>query len=217
MNESLVMFNKLREDLSDYLFHFTKGKDAYEVLQKILCEGRLYDMSNNGYICFTETPITMLPAFFEYINKQYKIPTIIAPYGIGIRKDLLFKAGARPVIYGLPDERAELPQKMQWRFVEMNLPTYDFSWLREWRIPVKSILLKPHYIVVVTNKTDEQLLFYKIKVDGDINEIDILLDDSKVDIKQIYRGISIEEIAEYNTKERLHDYLEEQQDIIDDE
>ena len=27
----------------------------------------------------------------------------------------------------------------------------------------------------------------------------------------------LEEIAEYNTKKRLDDYLEEQQDIIDDE
>lgn len=217
MNEALVMFNKLREDLSDYLFHFTKGEDAYEILQKILCEGKLRDMSNNGYICFTETPITMLPTFFEYINQHYKIPSIIAPYGIGIKKDLLFKAGARPVIYGLPDEKAELPQKIQWRFVEMNLPTYDFSWLREWRIPVKSIRLKPHYIIVVTNKVDEQLSFYDIKVNGDINEIDVLLDDSMVDIKQIYRGISIDEIAEYNTKGKLNDYLEEQQGIIDDE
>lgn len=217
MNESLLMFNKLREDLSDYLFHFTKGENAFEILSKILYEGKLCDMSNNGYICFTETPITMLPAFFNYIHQQYKVPKIIAPYGIGIKKDLLFKAGARPVIYGLPEEINELPPEMKWRFVEMNLPTYDFSWLREWRIPRRGILLKPHNIIVITNKADERLLFSEIKVNGDINDIDVLLDDSMIDIKQIYRGISIDEIAEYNTKEKSNNYLEEQQEVIDNE
>lgn len=204
MKESLVKFNELREDISDYLFHFTKGENAFEVLQQILYEGKLRDISNNGYICFTETPITMLPSFFEYIHNQYKIPTIIAPYGIGIRKDLLFKAGARPVIYDLPDAKQKLPKDMMWRFVKMNLPEYDFSWLREWRLPKKSIVFKPHHIIIITDKVDERLIFNEIKINDDINinEIDVFRDDSFIDIKPIYRGISIDEIAEYNTKKK---------------
>ncbi len=215
MNEALATFNQLREDLSDYLFHFTKGENAFETLQKILCEGKLCDMSGNGYICFTETPITMLPEFFKYIHRQYRIPTIIAPYGIGIKKDLLFRAGARPVIYGLPQEKNKFPEEMQWRFVKMDLPNYDYSWLREWRLPKRSLSFKPKHIIVVTFESDERSLFCELKLLGNYDNKNIL-DDSMIDIKYVYKGISIDEIETYNTKEKFRDYIEEQQEMIDE-
>lgn len=91
INQTLLKIRELREDISEYLFHFTKGEDAFETLQKILDEGKLRSFNEEKYICFTETPITMLSSFFKYVERIYSTPTIIAPYGIGIKKDVLFK------------------------------------------------------------------------------------------------------------------------------
>ena len=90
-NQTLKIINELREDISEYLFHFTKGEDAFETLQKILDEGKLRSFNEDRYICFTEAPITMLNGFFNFVERNYSAPTIIAPYGIGIKKIFFFK------------------------------------------------------------------------------------------------------------------------------
>ena len=90
-NQTLKIIRELREDISEYLFHFTKGKEAFETLQIILDEGKLRSFNEDRYICFTETPITMLSSFFKFVERNYSSPTIIAPYGIGIKKDILFQ------------------------------------------------------------------------------------------------------------------------------
>lgn len=46
-----------REDMSDFLFHFIKGPNAFETLSQILRDGAIKDIQNKGYICFTETPL----------------------------------------------------------------------------------------------------------------------------------------------------------------
>ncbi len=61
MNKTLQEILKSREDLSDYVFHFCKRHNAKEILKTILSEQKLRDISNKGYICFSESPITMLP------------------------------------------------------------------------------------------------------------------------------------------------------------
>ena len=118
-NKTLIIIRELREDISEYLFHFTKGNDAFETLQKILDEGKLRSFNEEKYICFTETPITMLGSFFNYVERTFSTPTIIAPYGIGIRKDVLFKKGARSVIYGTREEKKLLPK------INMLYPNYS--------------------------------------------------------------------------------------------
>lgn len=219
MNTSLVKFGELREDMSDYLFHFTKGEDACLTLEKILGERILRDINGNGYICFTEAPIHMLADFFKYICQQYKIPKIIAPYGIGIKKDLLFKKGARPVIYGTPDEKRLLSDELQWRHVDMNLPNYDFSWLREWRLKLKEgkigIRFSPDQVVVVTRTQDEQMLFREIEIDNPDGYEE--LDESMIEFKQIYRGFSFDEIDKYNTKRKIEDLFLQQLEIIEEQ
>ena len=214
-NETLKIIKKLREDISEYLFHFTKGEDAFETLQKILDEGKLRSFNDDRYICFTESPITMLCGFFKYVERTYSTPTIIAPYGIGIKKDILFLKGARPVIYGTRDEKKLLPEKLQWRHVNMNLPEYDFSWLREWRIKCNSIRFKPEHVIVITRTKDEQLLLHKVIIDNPDNYPEI--DESMIDFQRIYKGVSLEELD--NDVKNKHDLalsLENQEEEIEE-
>ena len=212
-NQTLKIINELREDISEYLFHFAKGNDAFETLQKILDEGKLRSFNKEKYICFTETPITMLGSFFKFVERTYSTPTIIAPYGIGIKKDVLFQKKARPVIYGTREEKKLLPEKLRWRHVDMNLPDYDFSWLREWRIKCNFIKFKPEHVIVITRTSDEQLLLHKVIIDNPDNYSEI--DESMVDFQRIYKGVSIEEIDSYvKNKHDLAGLLEDQQEEI---
>ena len=52
MNKTLVEILKSREDLSDYLYHFTKGAYAKQTLLKIADDKALKDVGNKGVICF---------------------------------------------------------------------------------------------------------------------------------------------------------------------
>ncbi len=96
MNQTLVKILQSREDISDYVFHFTKHHNAKETLSNILEEESIKDIKNSGYICFSESPLPLLPSMFQ-LFKKYKEP-MYAPYGIGIRKDIFWKMGGRPVI-----------------------------------------------------------------------------------------------------------------------
>jgi hypothetical protein len=214
MNSRIKIFNDIREDISDYLFHFTKGENALFTLEKIIADEAIKDVNNNGYICFTETPIYMFERYFKFIAKQYKVAKILAPYGIGIRRDWLFTKGARPAIYGLPKEKLLLPKSLQWRFVSVNPPRIDWFWLREWRINLQEIRFRPEDIIIITNTEDEQTLFGEIVVD---NPFDEPLGDSMIDLKQVYRAISIERLPEFNTKAKFDEYLSEQANLIEEE
>jgi hypothetical protein len=104
--------------------------------------------------CFTEMP---LYGFLEYAASRSK--ESVDTYAIGLRKEELFAAGGRPVIYGLTGPHRELasdpmpcephyrwPRKLhpdcgiteaeQYRYVAMSLGTskrIDWSHEREWR------------------------------------------------------------------------------------
>lgn len=84
VNSTLLQILASREDLSDYLFHFTRGKKAFETLEKILNDGKLKDVYKRGYLCFTEAPLTTLYNMFQ-IFERYDNP-MYAPYGIGLKK-----------------------------------------------------------------------------------------------------------------------------------
>lgn len=45
MNPRIKIFNDIREDISDYLFHFTKGEDALFILDKIINDGAINNTS----------------------------------------------------------------------------------------------------------------------------------------------------------------------------
>ena len=152
-SENLV---KNRNDLSPYLFHFTKGEDAYDKLTNILNQLKLTS-STHDYICFTETPITHFRENLLYMNSFYK--PMLSFYGIGFRRDLLIKDfGAKSVIYGDKMDEANLKKiDMGWRFEELNVLTHDFTWLREWRIRYEFAFssISPEDIIIIAKTDDE--------------------------------------------------------------
>ena len=152
-SENLV---KNRNDLSPYLFHFTKGEDAYDKLTNILNQLKLTS-STHDYICFTETPITHFRENLLYMNSFYK--PMLSFYGIGFRRDLLIKDfGAKSVIYGDKKDEANLKKiDMDWRFEKLNVLTHDFTWLREWRIRHEFDFssISPEDIIIIAKTDDE--------------------------------------------------------------
>lgn len=58
-----------------------------------------------------------------------------APFGIGFNRALLIRNyGASNVIYGDTRVKEMLPKELLWRYENLNMDSYDFEWLREWRI-----------------------------------------------------------------------------------
>jgi hypothetical protein len=203
MNNTLLRIIDSREDISDYLFHFTKNSNAQDTLNSIIESNSIIDVNDRGFICFSETPITLLTEMFKIFAK-YDNP-MYAPYGIAIKKDYLFELGARQVIYGSSNERQELPESLKWRFEEYVPNIRDYSWLREWRINIQEIELTPENCFIITN-TKEELEPYLFD-EGDI--IDVEFDGCMADgrfwgnatavIGRSFKGISIEDIEEVNS------------------
>ncbi len=136
---------------------------AYSVLKRILFDGYIKAgwSFRNGKptiygpkpaVCFTEMPLYALLAYASKRNK----PSSIDTYGIALRKQELFKAGGRPVIYGLSSLHQEATKddshfgkgfrclsslcgiglQEQYRYVAMNLNKdrwIDWTHEREWR------------------------------------------------------------------------------------
>lgn len=189
MNQTLIEILRRREDLSDFVFHFTKGFEARETLKKILNEGQIKDKGNNGYICFSDSPLTMLAPMFDlferYINPMY------APYGIGIKKKYLYDLKARPVYYYDPDDGLDLSIIDSWRLVKYVPEKYDFTWLREWRCPQNSINLTYDDCFVVV-KTNSDIL--------EMNDMILELDDIDIDAQPEDGGIRTEYTGYFTRK-----------------
>jgi hypothetical protein len=216
MNRTLIEILQNREDLSEYLFHFTKGKKANKTLDQIIQSNAILDINNRGVICFSEAPITLLIETFN-IFKKYQDP-LYAPYGIGIKKDHLFELGARPVIYGSLNEKKHLSKELKWRFEEYIPKVKDFSWLREWRIQQKQVKIDVNESIIITKSKRElhQIAFPKDEI------IDIQIDGCVADgqlegtatgiIGRSFKGISFQDLQELNrlSKENFHKLVDNQ-------
>jgi hypothetical protein len=136
----------MRADLAKHLIHFTKGRDredAYQTLKLILQQRRLLGSARfvrgaSPCICFSEAPLTSLE--HGLINdagfSRY------APFGLLFLKSFIFGRGGRPVIYQPEEEFALLPEALRWRHVRFEPsaePPIDFTWEREWRLPVDEL------------------------------------------------------------------------------
>lgn len=148
-------FRKARRDYSPYLFHFVNGddNDPKKTLYKILNEMKL--KSKNDYICFSASPLTSIGRFFE-INVNRTGKPMYHPFGIGFSRDVLVRDfGARNVIYYDDDESGLITDDLNWRASRLNVDTYDFEYLREWRIKGGefdfSNFPKEHLIVIAPN------------------------------------------------------------------
>lgn len=218
-SENLV---KNRNDLSPYLFHFTKREDAYDKLVNILNQLKLIS-NTHDYICFTETPITHFRKNLLYMNRFYK--PMLSFYGIGFRRDLLIKNfGAKSVIYGDKMDEANLKNvDMDWRFEELNVLTHDFTWLREWRIRHEFDFssISPEDIIVIAKTDDEvknlcsmqELEDIDYEYEPEIGECTIWPMFSNI---RGWKGISIEhveklasdkEVDSYSKSLKIGDYL----------
>nr|WP_315396814.1 hypothetical protein [uncultured Sphingobacterium sp.] len=173
-------------------------------------------MKTRGFICLTEAPITLLTEMFALFN-NYDNP-MYAQYGIAIKKDYLFKQGARLVIYGTIDDRNQLGETLKWRFQEYIPNLKDYSWLREWRINEKEIQLDASncFIITKTKQEIDKIIF------NDNQIIDIEFDGCIADgqfwrsatgtFGRAFKGISFIDIKELNklTKAELDKIIEAQ-------
>lgn len=202
-------FRKVKKDLSPYLFHFTSGDECQSILKTILNEQRL--KANKNYICFTASPITQVGDFFETLVNRTGLP-MYQPYGIGFSRDILIREyGAKNVIYGDNNDKKILKDcGLSWRFMELDVDSYDFEWLREWRIPGKefdfSNFPKEHMIVITP--TDKELLNYVTKdYYIQVCEYDSIAGEKYDDLiekyERFWKGISLEHIRKMNL---LDDY-----------
>lgn len=163
-NEPVFIFNQSFND--DWVLD--NNATAFEVLRRIIHDG--FIRSSWSYrggnptvygpysaICFTEMP---LYALIDYANKRQSGSGFVGKYGIAFRKNELFMAGARKVIYGLSGQHKEsepgdafwgygmrtlssdcgLGINEQYRYVYTKLSqdkNVDWTFEREWRLPVK--------------------------------------------------------------------------------
>lgn len=197
INPTLKAILAEREDISDYLFHFTKGRHAFDILLKILTDGELKDIKRNGYICFTEAPLTALYNMFQIFDR-YPEP-MYAPYGVGIKKDVLYDLGCRPVIYGTNEDFETFPKHLYWRCVEYIPNCIDYSWLREWRLKMKELKIPIDNSIVITQTDKEQLELMQctdeFDFDGDIDDGEFH-GYATCGFERKYKGVSMEDIKE---------------------
>lgn len=147
--------------ISDERYQIDPDADALQVVLKIVTDGHIrasWAFRNRrptiygprSAVCFTEMP---LYALLDYAHQRKD--SAVTPYAIGLYKRELFRAGARPVIYGLTGNHLEQrtsdpigpwPRKLdpscgiaeseQYRYVAMSsdpLRPIDWSHEREWR------------------------------------------------------------------------------------
>ncbi|MEA5418478.1 hypothetical protein VB712_04515 [Spirulina sp. CCNP1310] len=151
------------ENSLDHPYGLDANARAYSVLKRILFDGyiksgwsfrrgRASIYGPRSAVCFTEMPLYALLAYASKRNN----PSSVEAYGIALRKQELFKAGGRPVIYGLSGNHKEafsgdsyfekgfrclasscgVALNEQYRYVAMNLDKnkwIDWTHEREWR------------------------------------------------------------------------------------
>ncbi len=155
----------IRPDLSDSLVHLTRATDLEEggsIFQKILRDRALLGSAINirgGFkcVCFSEAPLSILAHALSFGDIQ---GIRYAPFGVMVRKRWLFEQGGRPAIYQPENEYELLHEYQRFRHVRYDpLKGQDYSWEREWRIPVERLILDPAEVTVVvpTRSWEEQL------------------------------------------------------------
>lgn len=145
----------IRGDLSNQLIHLTRDSaelSAEQVLRGIMQDGSLRGSSKDirgghAVVCFTEAPLSALAQAMavDPTAMRYR------PFGVMVSRDWRYARGGRPVIYGEPQEFAELPPSMQYRYVryQPERRNGDWTWEREWRVGTKSLPLDPAHTTLI--------------------------------------------------------------------
>ena len=192
-------FKMARLDQSPYLFHFINGYDPspHETLRKILEEKQL--VSSKGYICFSASPLTAITKFFEVKVRSTGQP-MYQPWGLGFSRDILVRDfGARNVIY--TDGTEGIPGNLGWRTQELKVDSYDYEYLREWRIKGEIFDFSdfPQGEIIVIAPNQDALNYLCVKFDMEFTGIvnyytgDVEEDWSEV-WKREWKGISVDKL-----------------------
>jgi len=164
---------KVRDDLSNWVWHFARRKKPLDDLGSIL-SGQCVKGSKDGVtgttvVCLTEAPLAQFAKQSPVLDSLgYKR---LSDYGVGFRKSWILKQGGLPVIY--QPRKFLTPQlPLEYRFRHVDLDTHldlDYSWQREWRVPTSSLAFTPGDTVVVLPSFDQgDGLLFDIEVDGDV-------------------------------------------------
>lgn len=201
--------------MTPYLFHFTGGSDPAGNMKSILSHKKL--ISSKGYICFTDSPLTMLGELLKYMDKFPR--PMYSQYGIGFVRDVLIRdLGCRPVIYGDENEKKLIDATLHWRYEPLDIVSHDYTWLREWRINGDVFdfsAISPSNVVVVA-PNEEALLDLSADVEFDVDfDYD---SDSKEShpylvhtLRRIWKGIPLSQAASFKDDNEMHEALESQE------
>lgn len=155
-----------------YLTHLIRGRsdeEAYNTLLKILKKGFLrasFSRRNNcdtvkgdqKVVCFQDASFDAMQEILTG-ERWLGYETGYHEFGIQIHKEIMFRDGARPVIYDKANEIMGLIDKsIYWRVVnlDLNIATWqyvDWTHEHEWRIPGDVMLESGDFRVIV--KTEE--------------------------------------------------------------
>jgi hypothetical protein len=165
MSSFFIQLRERRHDISDWLFHFTKGSSddiSRDNLRSILTNGLRQGASG---MCFTEAPILSYVGMFD-IFYQHDRP-MYSRFGLAVRKEWLFARGGRPVIYLPADQKHLLGVELHWLFQEYHPRSQQWAWLREWRCPQPELTLNRDDVLVIvpTEQDAEYLSLVDIDVD----------------------------------------------------
>ncbi len=154
----------MREDMSDFLIHFTKGEDmegAYQNLKSIIDQTVVHGSSakirdGSKCVCFSEAPHSSLKNGLS--NPSFYSP--YSPFGIMTTKEYIYNLGGRPVIYQPESEFSQLSVYNSWRHMRFELPGIDFTWEREWRIKTDGYRFHPRntQVIVPDNSWAQRLI-----------------------------------------------------------
>lgn len=205
---------RIRPDLTPFLFHFTKGENSAANLKSILAQKKL--KSTKGYICFTDSPLSMLDAQFKYMG-QFPTP-MYSQYGIGFKRDLLIKeCNCRPVIYGDSTEQSLIDQSLQWRFEPLDVITHDYTWLREWRVSGNefdfSELNPEEVIVIAPNETNLREIIEDVDWDVEFDydhSTKLAYPYISYTIRRKWKGVPLSQAASFKDDNELEQLLTEQ-------
>ena len=194
-------FKMARLDQSPYLFHFINGYDPspHETLRKILEEKQL--VSSKGYICFSASPLTAITKFFEVTVKSTGKP-MYQPWGLGFSRNILVRNfGARNVIY--TDGTEGIPDHLKWRTQKLDVDSYDFEYLREWRINKGkfdfSEFPKSDIIVIAPNRDalNDLVVRFDMEFTGIVNYYTGDVEEDRSEVwKREWKGISVDKLGE---------------------
>jgi len=155
---------------SNYLAHFTKGRDAYDNLVSILRDGVIragnLPWTNRPAVCFSECPWSSLLQHARHYS----------PYAVGFSKPHVFAAGGGPAYYVRADHFPEqfwAPEV--YPFVTPFWPEYrpahlrsaehlggrtvDYTHEREWRVPHDFAFDRGRLAFVILNTYEDMARF----------------------------------------------------------